>query len=400
MKNSRRRRTTFPWICLLAVICSVLLDGCERKRDASNDAKAPIWETITPTPLRHARRFVIRQNRDFVAVEIRGPWQGSPAVFRYVLLPRDQPIPEGIDERNVVRVPVERIVCTSTTFLPALDMLQALDRLAGVSRVQDICSPTVLERIQSGHVQDVGPVTNVNREVLLELAPDVVFTFGVNEGDLTGFDPVIKAGIPVVVAADYMEETPLGRAEWIKFFALFVGKQSEADVIYQEIESRYQSLVALAKTADHRPTVMLESSYQGTWFIPGGRSYVARFLRDAGANYPWSDDQTQGSLRLGFEAVLEKSHDADFWLNTGTWRSVRDAVDQDPRYLHFRPLAEGRTYNHNARTNAHGGNDFFETGPSRPDLVLADLIKIFHPELLPDHVLVWYRRLDPRDSQP
>ncbi|MFO0946468.1 MAG: ABC transporter substrate-binding protein [Planctomycetota bacterium] len=387
------------------MLCST---GCGGK-EAAEPVTAPTEPVTAPTeprspvvpmPLGHARRFEIHDHDGIVTVDVKRPWQGSNSNFRYVLVPHGKPIPDGVDPRTVVRIPVQRIVSMSTSFLPSLEMLHALDRLVGVSRIPDISSPTVLERIKSANLAEVGPVTNVNREAILELAPDAVFTFGVNAGDLAGFEPIIKSGIPVVLAADYMEETPLGRAEWIKFFALFVGKWNEANALYQDIESRYTSLVALAQKAGRRPTVMLESSYQGTWFVPGGRSYVAQFLRDAGANYLWADDQTQGSLRLGFEAVLERGHGADFWLNTGTWRSVADAVAQDPRYLNFRPLAEGRTYNHNARTNSFGGNDFFETGPARPDLVLADLIKIFHPELMKEHTLFWYRQLDPRIEKP
>lgn len=391
---------------VLLVISGVL--GCtdlppESPAKAGGAEHANVGWQAPPDPVSHpryAKRFRVLRDGEAVLLEVIRPWQGAQSSYRYCLLPHGTPVPEKYRSASIVRVPVTRVVSMSTTYLPALEMLDAVDVLAGVSRRADISSPAIQQRIKENRLVEVGPVTNVNVEVLLDLAPDLVWTYGVTDGDLAHFRHLAQAGTPVVVTADYMEEEPLGRAEWLRFFALFLGKEAEADTLFRGIEQRYLQLSEKARNAPNKPTVMLESSYQGTWYVPGGRSYVARFLADAGADYLWKDDRTQGSLRLNLETVLEHASHADYWLNTGRWKSVDDALAEDPRYWSFQPLQNGNTYNHNAKENELLANDFFESGPARPDLVLADMVKIFHPHLVPDHQFIWYHRLAPPSKEP
>lgn len=402
-RHEPRRNPAPPWTWLLLVS---LAPGCaERPSPPTSDAPSLVAglpaEALVPPFIRHAKRFTAHPDRGSLLVEVNGAWQGSTAGFRYRLVPRadferwraDGGALGGSEDTTLVPVPSRRVVALSTTYLPALEMLGAIDRLIGVSRAGDVSNPTVRARLAAGELFEAGPVTSVDREKILEAGPDLIWTFAVGDGDLAAYEPLRRAGLPIVVTGDYMEDSPLGRAEWIKFFALFLGKETVAESVFAGIETRYAELCRLAQSATTRPTVMLESSFQGTWYVPGGRSYVARFLKDANARYLWSDDPTEGSLRLGLEAVLERAHDADYWLNTGGWRSLADAVAEDPRHARFRPVPLGTVYNHDARLSPDGGNDFFETGPARPDLVLADLIQILHPELALEHSLVWYRRL-------
>lgn len=190
-----------------------------------------------------------------------------------------------------------------------------------------------------------------------------------------------------------MEENPLGRAEWIKFMAAFFGKAAAADSIFNEIDSSYRALAALAAGAARKPVVLVGAPFGGAWWVPGGHTYVARLLADAGAAYPWAGDTTRGSLNMDLEAVLAKAGGAEIWLNVWGWKDLADARAQDDRYALFRAFREGNVWNNDRIRCADGGRDFFETGTARPDWVLADLIAILHPELLPGHVMRWYRRL-------
>jgi iron complex transport system substrate-binding protein len=202
-----------------------------------------------------------------------------------------------------------------------------------------------------------------------------------------------ETGIPVAVEGSYMEESPLGRAEWIKFTAAFLGKGAEADSAFAVVDSSYRALAALARTAKRRPTVFVGAPFGGSWWVASGRTYVGRLLADAGGDYLWASDTTRGSLHLDMEAVLGRAADADFWINAGEWKDLADAERKDPRNALFKAWKEGHVYANDAIRCDAGGRDFFETGASRPDWILADLIHILHPELLPGHKPRWYRRL-------
>jgi iron complex transport system substrate-binding protein len=192
-----------------------------------------------------------------------------------------------------------------------------------------------------------------------------------------------------------METHPLGRAEWLKFTALFFNKEALAEKAFDEIAQEYERLSQLGHHVLVRPTVLTGTSWRGTWFLPGGKSFMAQFLRDAGAEYLWEKDQTTGAIPMDFESVLAQAQHADFWVNADTWHSVSDVLATDARYGMFKALQTRQVFNREGRVNSQGGNDYFETGVMYPQKVLADLIKIFHPELVPEHNLIWYRQLAP-----
>jgi iron complex transport system substrate-binding protein len=199
----------------------------------------------------------------------------------------------------------------------------------------------------------------------------------------------------VAINAEYMEDTPLGRSEWLKFTALFFNKEEEAEKIFAKIAKKYEDIATKAKAVKNRPTVFLGFNFKGTWYTPGGNSYVAKYLADAGANYLWSEDKSSGSLPISFEAVFERAANADYWLNLRqSWNSLKDVVTEDNRYGDFHAFKKGNLYNNNARLSANGGNDYWQSGISNPDVVLSDLIKIFHPEILPNYNLFYYQKVN------
>jgi iron complex transport system substrate-binding protein len=360
-------------------------------RQVPGDAAAP---ERSGGGLRYAKVFSLDTKGNATQITVHNPWQGANQDFRYLLVPRDRPRdrPAGGDTQTVA-VPLRRAVTLTTTNLPHLEAIGALDALVGVGSGRNICSPAVRARLASGRLRDVGDDMHLDLESLVALRPDLLFTYVVGGSSDGGLAKLAEAGLPAAVEGSYMEETPLGRAEWIKFTAAFFGKSAAADSVFAEIDSSYRALAALGARAARKPTVVVGAPFGGSWWVAGGRSYVARLLADAGADYPWADDTTRGSLNLDLEAVLAKAGGAEFWLNVWAWKDLADARAQDERYALFRAFRAGNVWNNDRIRCAEGGHDFFETGASRPDWVLADLIAILHPELLPGHEMRWYRRL-------
>jgi iron complex transport system substrate-binding protein len=296
-------------------------------------------------------------------------------------------------EGRTIPLPARRLVCLSSTHVGFLAELGATDRLVGVSRRRHIADRGVLARIDRGEIAEVGDGTPIDQEKLLACRPDLVVTFGVSAKDLEPFAAVQRAGIPVLVIAEYTEDSPLGRAEWIKVFGLLVGEEKLAGEKYAAVASRYQELASKGRSVRDRPTVLLNASFQGVWYMPGGNSYMARLIEDAGGDYLWKEEQSSRVLPLDFEGVLARGRLADYWFNVGFWKTLAEGEANDPRYRHFRAFTQGRVYNHMTHAGEETGTDYFERGAARPDLILSDLLFILHPELLPGHALVWYRPL-------
>lgn len=344
--------------------------------------------------LKYAQGFAIRRRGNESWVEVRKPWQGASADFLYHLVPDDSPggAASAVPGERRFRVPARRVVTMTTTNLPHLEGIGVLESLVGISGGAYACNPSVRARLEARTLRELGEESGLDAEAALDLRPDLVLAFAVAGWTNPALKKMEEAGLPVALEAAYMEETPLGRAEWIRFTAEFFGRGRAADSLFAHVDSAYNALAALARGAAQRPTVVVNAPQGGLWWIPGGRSYVARFLADAGADYFWADDTTRGSLNLDLEAVLARAGSADFWLNPGDARSRADALRNDPRHDLFKAFREGRVWN-NDLERCGAGNDFYEKGSTRPDWVLADLIAIFHPHLLPGHRFRWYRRL-------
>jgi iron complex transport system substrate-binding protein len=199
--------------------------------------------------------------------------------------------------------------------------------------------------------------------------------------------------VPVVLNAEYLEKHPLGRAEWIKFMALFFNKEAQADSIFRVIEKEYLDTKALADSVAKRPSVLSGIVYGDAWFLPGGQNYAARLLKDAGCHYLWASDSSNGFLELSFESVYQTAHDADVWIGVGSFSTLNEIRNADRRYANFKPFKTGKVYTSNARQGAKGGSEFLELGYLRPDIILKDLVRIAHPQLLQEHDLYFHKKL-------
>ncbi|MBW4506957.1 MAG: ABC transporter substrate-binding protein [Scytonematopsis contorta HA4267-MV1] len=342
-----------------------------------------------------AKGFTVEYHKNYKIITVKQPWKDAKAGFKYILVQCGTPAPQAPKDSQVITVPVNSVISLSTTHLPHIAKLEVVDKLIGVSDTKRVNTQEVAEKIKSGKIASVGSNSNVNVEKILELNPELITTYGTGNAQQDSYPKLLESGLKVAINAEYMENTPLGRSEWLKFTALFFNQEQKAEQIFSEVVKKYESVAKLAKSIKQRPTVFVGFNFKGTWYLPGGGSYAAKYLEDAGANYLWRDEKSSGSLPLSFEVVLERATNADFWVNLSqSWKTVKDLLKEDNRYGDFKAVKNNKLYNNNARVNENGGNDYWEGGISNPDVVLSDLIKIFHPEILPNHQLVYYRKIN------
>lgn len=364
-----------------------LTDGCVEAFDPNLDY---FPEKISLT---HTTGFSVEYHNSYKVITVATPWPGAAEAQQYVLVQCGAPQPTDFDTAQMIEVPVQQIATMSTSYLPFLDAYGLLDRLAAVDDVTYVNNATVLAMAEAGDLVQIGYGAGVNVEQLLALAPDLVMTYGSGSPEYDAHPVLLNAGLKVAVNAEWLETSPLGRAEWGKFIALFFNKEAVAESYFADTVARYEELKAQAAAVAEKPTVLTDSEYQGSWYVAGGRSFTAQLLADAGAAYLWANDESSGSIPVAFEAVFDKAADAGFWLNVGFVNSLAELQAADERYTDFAAFQTGNVWNNNKRQNANGGNDYYESAVAQPDAVLADLIAIFHPELMPDHETVYFQQL-------
>jgi len=374
----------------LFAVCALFMMSFTSRAAYSQSSGAP--SDRTEVSIDYASGFRVDDHGTYRLVTVTRPWPGADHELRYLLVRRGTPVPSGYGGIPVIRTPIRSIVALSSTFLAEISELGETSTIQGVQSVSYIYSPEIRRLVRDGTIKTVGEGQSLNVEELIAMQPEIIMAsaYGGSDELLARLE---QAGLPVVVNGDWAELSPLGRAEWIKFIGLFYGEQRRAAHDFDRVASEYQRLARLAAKADSRPTVFANAPWQGRWDVPGGRSYMARLLADAGASYLWADNSSTGSLSLDFEAVFQRAAAADYWINPGSWRSMAEARSADPRFAQFRAFKEGHLYNSIARTTPDGGNDYWESGPAHPELVLADLIRIFHPNLLPGRALYYFERL-------
>ncbi len=342
----------------------------------------------------YATGFNVAYHNHYKVVTVTNPWQGAQESFRYILLQCGAPAPAGV-EGTVIEVPVENLIAMSTTYLPTIQDLGLIDRLIGLDSHLWTTNAAVRERIASGGIAEIGSGAAVNVELTLDLDPALVMTYGTGLADFDTHPILLQAGIPVALNGDFVEQDPLGRAEWMKFIALFFNREAAAAAQFEAVSAEYNAITALTESLTQRPSVLLGSVYNGTWYVAAGESYMAKMLDDAGAAYLWAGQGNVGALPLDFESVFAVAADVDIWLNPDSsfWFTVENVLESDPRYASFASLERGHLYNNNAIVNENGGNAYYEEGAAHPERVLKDLVRILHPHLLPDHELRFYQQV-------
>jgi iron complex transport system substrate-binding protein len=376
------------------LIAMLFLAGCGGQPNSTAPNVASIQPPLeTEVRLHYARSFRMFKRDPYRIITVVNSWKDSTEPTRYVLVPRGEIPPPDAKASEIIYTPVEKFAALSTTHLSAFDELGRLDGLVGFAGKERVVNPRVLERFNKGAIKTIGSGGGALQERIAAVGCDVLFASDFSEDAPAKADVLRRLGVQVVSAAEFSEEHPLGRAEWIRFFAAFFNEDEKAARLFQAQVDEYKRLSALAAKVSHRPTVMLNAPFGGSWHVPAGRSHAALLIEAAGGKYLWDDVQSSKSLSLQFEAVLAKAADADYWLNPGQWSSLEAMSKEDDRYRRFAPFRNGRVYNNDLKKSPDGGVDYWETGVNHPERVLADLIAIFHPELLPNHKMNWYRKL-------
>ncbi|MCM1293623.1 MAG: ABC transporter substrate-binding protein [Bacteroides sp.] len=326
---------------------------------------------------------------DYIVADVSDPWspeKSSAHSTRYVLVGRDYQgdIPEGI----VVRVPVDRSVVFSGVYAGAIDELGRGDAIVGVADGQYFGTKSVVEGLKSGRIRDVGNSMSPSVEAIVDLDAGMVMMSPFENQDLT---VVEMSGVPLVKMVDYMENTPLGRAEWIKLIGALYGRRAEADSTFATVKHTYNSMAAQAKSSVQHPVVLTEQPLSGgSWDVPAGNSYMARMLADAGAMYPWADSDEAGSLKLDAAAVFDKAQNADFWLIRSYGPLTRQGLAQgNALSSRFKAFGDGNVYVCDTSVSS-----LFDEFPFHPERLLGDYIAIFHPESGKGNNMKYYRRIE------
>lgn len=345
--------------------------------------------------LDYAEGFSVFQGDGYKIIEVLKAYPGKHQPFRYLVLNENQnPIPEGKFDA-VIKLPVKKVIMTSTTQIPHLEYLGETSALIGFPNLDLISSEKVRDLISLGKVKDLGMGAQTNLEMVIDLEPDWIMISTLGE-DLKSLDLFQKSGIPAPLNGEYLEDHPLGRAEWIKFTGALLGRWQEANEAFEAIKIAYVGAEDLAKTINHstQPKIMSGVMYKDIWYVPGADSWGAKLIKAAGGDYLFKDHPGTGSIQLSYEYVLEKAQEADFWIGASDHNTLEEMGKFDPRYTHFHAFENGQVYTYTKKKGAKGGVEYFELGYLRPDLILQDLIKIMYPEKSPDYTPYFYSRLN------
>jgi len=371
-------------------ITGFLLCGCIR---SSNHALFPFYGGIASSTV-YATGFDVVDKGSFKLLGVHNPWQNSRNItFIYVLSENQSLVPDSLADLPFIKIPVHRVITLSTTHVAMIHQLGMAKSIKGASGTGFIYNPEIRNRIDAGEVLEVGYDQGLNYETIVNLDPDVLFMYGVEGSVRARSEKLLELGVPVVFCGEYLETHPLGKAEWIRFFSLFYGLEDESEIFFHRIDSTYQALAGQAAMIENKPSVLTGLPWKDTWYMAGGRSFAARLIEDAGGSYLWSDNHSTEAIPMDLESVYAGAVEAEIWINPGAASDLDELNRFDERFRELPVLRNGQVYNNNKRLTEGGGNDYWESGTVRPDLVLADLIEVFHPELLTDHQYIYYRKL-------
>lgn len=357
--------------------CSFLF-CCHQPKE--NDA-AKTSHLKKDTSIKYAKRFAISKNKDLTYIYLFGNKTNFDTTAIYLIY-KDPTLIKNISKAIVpVKSPCEHIAALSCIYANMFCELGLINNIAAIDNIDYINNPKIISKHRSGSIIELAKGPDIDLEQTIKLNPDVLFTFGMGDPKKDINPKLLLTKIPVAISLDHFEETPLARAEWIKFFAAFVDKYEMADSIFKQVEKNYNELRSLAQKTLTKPTVFTDIKYSDSWYMPGGKSYVAQFLADAGTNYLWKDDHNTGSVPLSFEQVYMKAKEADFWINPSVLKTKKELLSFDDRYAEFKAFKNGTVYNNTKFINDKGYSTYWETGMIYPDRILHDLLLIFHPEI-------------------
>ena len=372
------------------IILLVLISACSPR--ATFDES--IFDEVLYAP-RYASGFDIRHHSESGATLItsKNPWQGADGVaYRLLIDPADHFAHAAGDLQRITK-PAERIVCMSSSHIAMLATMQEQQRVVGVSGCDFISDEYIIaHRTEIG---DVGYDNNINYELLIALNPDLVLLYGINAANSLE-SKLRELQIPFAYIGEYVESSPLGKAEWMVAIGEIVGRREQSVALFEEIVSRYTTLSTdiKAKIGEaRRPQVMLNTPYRDAWFLPARSSYIVQLIEDAGGKTFTTQSEGNTSEPIDIEQALLYASQSDMWLNPSGCNSIAELVALNPKFATVPPVIRGEVWNNNARQTTMGGSDFWESGVVRPDIILNDLATILHPKLMTGKELYYHKQL-------
>jgi len=366
-------------------LISLFLISCNGNKGAHHVPAAAI-DTIYV--VKYAKGFSVTSYPDYKEVTLRDPWDTTKILQNYILVEKNKPLPSNLPKGTLIRTPLTSVVAYSTIHCSTFDAIDVLSALKGVCEPEYIDIPYVQKGLSEGSIVNLGQASHPDIEKIIEISPEAIWATPL-EGKTYG--SIDKTGIPVIQTTDYMENTPLGRAEWIRFYSLFFDNESYVDSIFDITVKNYQEIKEKTANVSKRPTVFLDKMYSGSWYISGGNTFISEMLHDAGARYVWEDDSRINAVPLSFEQVLDKAGDADFWL-IKYYQSLdltyRELEKEYKPYSYFGAFKNRNTYGCNTNNKK-----YYEDLPIHPDYILQDMAYIFHPELFPGYSPRYYSKL-------
>lgn len=368
------------------LLCFLFLASCVSNKKSSLEA----FQRDVYTP-NYATGFKILGADDAAStiIQVHNPWQGAKDVeMSYFISRNGEQAPVGFTGPTIP-AGAQRIVCMASSYIAMLDALGQTERIVAVSGIDFICNPSILARKDS--IKDMGP--EMNYELLLGLKPDVVLLYGIGDAQTAVTDKLKELAIPYMYVGEYLEESPLGKAEWLVALSELTNSREKGIEVFSNIPDRYNALRAIAQSVKPRPTVMFNTPWNDTWVMPSTKSYMAQLVADAGADYIYKENSSNSSTPIGLETAYELIQKADYWINVGSVTTMDELKNVNPKFADAKSVREKTVYNNNRRLTPAGGNDYWESAVVHPDVVLRDLIRIFHPEISSDSIY-YYRRLE------
>ena len=338
-------------------------------------------------PMHSSSLLTIVECDGYTVVDIADPWSDD-VLQRYLLVPSKNKLPENLPDGVLLRTPLENVILFSGVHAGLLDELGINDAVRGVCDAQYIYSDAIYAGLAAGVVANCGSSLNVDTEAVMQVSPDALFVLPYENG---GFGKLETLGFPFVLCADYMESSPLGCAEWMRFYGRLFGLDAKCDSLFMAVCDEYETLCSAVEGAEIRPKLMCELKSSSAWYIPCGESTMGRMYADAGADYLFSACEGRGSQPLSYEVVLDKAADADVWLfkyNSDIDRTYESLLADFAGYSHFKPFKQRNIYACNTRYR-----HLFEETAFHPERLLKELVALFHPGLFPDYTLQYYEKI-------
>lgn len=384
------QRSNFALFCI-SLLCLVACNGPDSKKRANRNSQTDLFPQ--KVSIDHAIGFDVIYHNDWKELHLFRHYNDFIDTVKYALLTAGMTV-NGFDESHSIQIPVQAFGALSTTQLGMFDLLDALNELKAIEVKRYVHNQEIIDKVEKGDIIELAPAGKLNLETTIASNIELLMGVGYPNSQNDDFQTLQQMGMPVILNADWQEKTLLGRAEWMKILAILTNKEAEVKEVWSKIESDYQAVVdKIQIEIEEGPSTITGLISGDSWYVAGGDSFVNNLLKEIKVSYPWSDANETGSIRLDFETVYEKGLDADYWLAPGSAKTMDDLLQADGRFVDFKSFKEQKVFNIFGRYIPAGGNDYYESAIVAPHIVLKDMVKIFYPELFPDHELVYYNQL-------